>query len=181
MDEFAYEVFQTDPELSAETNEVIRLVRGQLLAAQDEILRQVKVTPDMPERMMLQVLEARLGESREASEDLTRRISEAGGPDENRLHRYLYDVLYRGMSRRIDARVRDALLLIDQGIKPGTVPRATGFHPGRETPYLRRLEFKRAVELAAEQHAEWAANEAAEASRREDEWLIRRISGETPL
>lgn len=154
-----YEVFEADPELSPETNETIRLVQGQLLAAQDEILRQVKVTADMPERMMLQVLDARFGESREAADELTRKISEAGGPNENRLHRYLYDVLYRGMSRRIDARVRDALLMIDQGIKPGTVPRATGFHPGTPTPYLRRLVAKEAIKRAQDEadKEEWAA------------------------
>lgn len=110
---------------------------------------------------MLHVLDARFGESREAADELTRKISEAGGPDENRLHRYLYDVLYRGMSRRIDARVRDALLLIDQGIKPGTVRRASGFHPGTPTPYLRRLALQKEKIWRAEYEAQKEAHDEA--------------------
>jgi hypothetical protein len=156
-----HEYFETDPDLSPETNETILRVRAELNWARQVALCKVKVTPDMPERMMLEVLMARLSDSRETSEDLVRKIRDAGGPDVNRLTKYLYDVVDLHMSRRIDPRVRDALLLIDQGIEPGTMPRASGFHPGTFTPYLRKRAFEEAEMQAAEEAGQEVADKLA--------------------
>lgn len=130
-----------------------------------QVLRLIQVTPDMPERLMLGVLQARMYLVDNGYEVWARQVSMMGGPELNAgsLRGYVEQVL-DGVARRVDPRVREALLLYDRGIQP-TPGRSRGpamYHPGRPPAHKRwRIARKARKEAAAVYAAQLEEHEDA--------------------
>ncbi|CAO4184575.1 hypothetical protein [Methylorubrum extorquens] len=163
----------SEGKLSLETRALIERVNENLTRVRAEYLSRVQVTWDMPEGLMLEILDARLKLGENLANAWLQRIYEEGGPAPRRLLKYLHDVLDRGLARRVDPRIREILLLLDRGIPRGSLPRGPGtFHPGSLTYHgIRRLQRE------LEEDAYREAEEAAEVARNEEhDMLIRRLN-----
>lgn len=165
---------------SPETRELIMQVNKELRLARMKCLCSVQVTRDMPELLMLEILKAR----EHLAPGWYCAITERGGPSYRRLSGYVSGVL-GGMAMRVDPRVRDILVGIDQNEEIGIQPRQPAtYHPGLP-PDHKRWRAAREARAAEEQ---WAADEAKNeaikvaeaASREEDERMFRMYIGEVP-
>jgi hypothetical protein len=145
-------------DLSPETRELVGKVNGNLMRVRAEYLRNVLVTWDMPERLMLEILQARLKLDKDLANAWYQRIYEEGGPSERTLRNYLLEVLTYEVARRVDPRIREILLLLDQGIERGSLPRGPAtFHPG-QPPSHKRWRAAREAKAAAAREASSAAD-----------------------
>jgi len=137
--------------MSSETREVVAEVNRNLMRLRREYLASVSVTWDMPEKLMLEILQARLFIDKE----YYRKMSDAGCPSSG-LGSYVDQVIH-GYALRVNPRVREALLLIDQGIQPSGLPRGHAtYHPGEPPPHKRWRAARAAKADAAARAAPWA-------------------------
>jgi histone H3/H4 len=149
-----------------ETRAEIESLNRDLRQARIERLCRVMVTLDMPEHLVLEVLDARLTLMPEDSvRDYCRMIQEEGGPSPRALRKYVRDVLDRGFGLRVDQRIRPILATIDgAGAPAGKPPREPElFHSGTLPPAaIRRMQREAAEEEEADRRAEEAAIAAIE-------------------
>jgi hypothetical protein len=150
-----------------ETREAIEGLNRKLREARFKCLVMVEVTLDMPEQLVLEILDARLALMPEhTANKYCRQIHEEGGPSPRALRKYLRDVLDRGYGLRIDHRVRSILADFDGAGTPGGRPPREPelFHSGSLPPAaIRRMQRHAPAEEAADRRAEEAAIAAREA------------------
>ncbi|MFF9550873.1 hypothetical protein [Methylobacterium fujisawaense] len=112
-----------------------------------------KVTPEMTDRQMLHILQAR----QQVLPYWYGMVERSGGPSTRRLIGYIAGAL-AGYAMRVDPRVRAILLAVDNGGKPNTKlgplpPQPPQYMPGEPPPWRRRRaarEAKAAREAAGD-------------------------------
>lgn len=144
--------------MSPEMKQTIRDVNAGLSRARAEYLADLKITWDMPERLMLSILQARFDVKPGWSELFVAK----GGPKGPRLGCYLDGVLVYGEARRVDPRIREVMLHIDQGWSLDALKRGPAtYHPGK--PPMHKVWRASREAKAATKAVAAAAREAYEA------------------
>lgn len=134
---------------SPETRATIEQLNEDLKKDRIGRLWSVLITLDMPERLVLEILDARLATDERAAGYWCHVIHEEGGPSPRVLRKYLRDVLDRGLGVRIDHRIRLILAEHDgAGVPKGKLPRTPElFHSGKLPPaVIRRVQREAAEE-----------------------------------
>ncbi|MEZ0250539.1 MAG: hypothetical protein ACAH20_06205 [Methylobacteriaceae bacterium] len=99
------------------------------------------ITPDIPERLMAEMLKARMEYGSEnAFQVWCDQVRRMGGPVLNPRYVESYvRAVAAGYSRVVNPSIREALLLFDHGIQPGSLPRMPAKRlPGKPTYYAVR-------------------------------------------